>query len=76
MQLHSSLVLFPSSSLTLVVYLSTLHNQEVERSLGKRLELPEPLILFQVDSLDGASLVELAELLIKGVKEGEVANGR
>ena len=31
---------------------------------------------FQVDSLDGASLVELAELLIKGVKEGEVGNGR
>ena len=32
--------------------------------------------IVQVDSLMGPSLVELAELLIKGVKEGKVANGR
>lgn len=32
--------------------------------------------ILQVDSLMGPSLVELAEMLIKGVKEGKVANGR
>jgi len=32
--------------------------------------------ILQVDSLMGPSLVELAEMLIKGVKEGRVANGR
>ena len=30
----------------------------------------------QADSLSGASMVALAELLVEGVKKGTVANGR